>query len=136
MKCRRTWIVMASLALAPVAQPALSDSHLISIELPPGAIIGFVGVMGCPDGWVAWEVAKGRYLRGADERNAPGSPGGDPTHSHEGTTSRGGHNRGVDRDNDYHTSDITHVHSVTTDEQSNDPPYVSVLFCRLVGGGD
>lgn len=135
MKHRRTWIVAGSLALAFIAYPALSDDDLIPIKLPPGAIIGFVGLLDCPDNWEKWDIARGRFLRGVDDENAAGSIGGNPTHFHEGSTSQGGRRtqRGVDRDNDYHTSDITHSHTFTTDEQSNDPRYVSVLFCRLVG---
>lgn len=110
----------------------------ITVELPDGAVIAFIGVDDCSDlkdgngyRWNNLRNPEGRFLRGMTSDENPGNTGGKDVHNHGGTTDPGGSGIGVDNDNDKHPSNADHRHNFTTDEQNNVPKYIAVLFCQL-----
>lgn len=68
----------------------VSGQDLIDIKLPAGAIIAFVDVQTCPEGWKTLDESEGRFLRGRIDSEVLGVKGGRNQHSHEGTTEPGG----------------------------------------------
>jgi len=109
----------------------------IVADLQQGALVPFVAGQ-CPDGWVRYHKADGRFLIGTTADDTYGEPilygdlGGEFYHTHTGTTNGVG-GRGSDNDSDF-TAAVPHSHSYTTDATFHTPRYVGVIFCQLPPG--
>ena len=109
--------------------------------IPKGAVIGWIPPAGTPATQFPPDGQDGRpqigevFLYGTPaSRNGVGSSGGRPTHSHKVTTlpaTANNPNRGVDNGGDFNTNDSGHGHIGNTDEVSNLPPFVRVVWLCL-----
>ena len=114
------------------------EGKIDSIGVPTGTIVAYHGSGSIPPGWVICDGRDGtpdltnRFIYGASgiDDNRLGQPGGLPVHSHvitiQNNTDVRGERTGDENDNDY--ANAGHIHSAASNEVSNLPPYVKLLY--------
>jgi hypothetical protein len=146
MKGLRQFSESIQTAVSEALKPGgvISDQVLRSIQLPPGAVMAFDREDNCPQGWVPYKAAGGRFIIGAGDHDNVGlrkyklsEVGGEerhvlsieelPAHDHKLQTQRSRNMQGA---NDYILDEF-----VGRDKPEIDPKRGTIVYTEKTGGG-